>query len=327
MFKRYGVDNVAVTASTGIAGINIGGTTLHRFAGIGYDTEYEEMVGKAWGKKKIWRKTQCLIVDEISMISAKLFDNLEKIAREIRGNDEPFGGIHLILCGDFFQLPPVSKDKKSADGKFCFEGEVWKKCIKHSVLLTKVYRQTDKEFVEILNNIRMGKCTKEITEKLLQCKRPLSMDDNIEPTKLYSRNITVDTINTQRLKQLKGEDVIFEADDYLSSHGDKFEAEKLLKDCQANAKITLRVGAQVLLVRNLSDYLVNGSRGVVIRFEDTEKYLKRDSGTYFSKQHEEYIKKWYKHNPKLPVVRFTNGYVKTITVCNFHHHFDNLSSL
>lgn len=110
---------------------------------------------------QIWRKCKHLIIDEISMVDGAYFEKIEKVARAVRGNDKPFGGIQLILCGDFFQLPPVCKPKpgesKAPPIRFCFQTKVWDECRLLNFELKKVHRQSDQKFVSILNRIRIGK--------------------------------------------------------------------------------------------------------------------------------------------------------------------------
>jgi ATP-dependent DNA helicase PIF1 len=136
---------VAVTASTGLAACNIGGVTLHSFSGIGLGREsvpdLVRRIKKNIKAKTRWLRTKVLIVDEISMVDADLFDKLEGIARSIRSNGQPFGGIQLIITGDFFQLPPVPDNGKVA--KFAFEAATWSLCLEHTIGLTQVFRQKD----------------------------------------------------------------------------------------------------------------------------------------------------------------------------------------
>ena len=138
-------DRVAVTASTGLAACNIGGVTLHSFAGIGLGKEPAEQLVKKIKKnaktKNRWLRTKVLIVDEISMIDGDLFDKLEAVARAIRNNARPFGGIQLVVTGDFFQLPPVPDYGKQA--KFAFEASAWSTSIEHTIGLTQIFRQRD----------------------------------------------------------------------------------------------------------------------------------------------------------------------------------------
>ena len=138
-------DRVAVTASTGLAACNIGGVTLHSFGGIGLGKEpVPELIRKIQYNRRAkqrWLRTKALIVDEISMVDGDLFDKLEAIARTIRKGGRPFGGIQLIITGDFFQLPPVPDPGKVS--KFAFDAATWKTSVEHTIGLTQVFRQKD----------------------------------------------------------------------------------------------------------------------------------------------------------------------------------------
>lgn len=141
-------DRVAVTASTGLAACNIGGVTLHSFGGIGLGKEdvpaLVKKIKRNQKAKNRWLKTKILIIDEISMVDGDLFDKLEAIARSMRNNGRPFGGIQLVITGDFFQLPPVPEyDNKSRGVKFAFDAGTWSTAIHHTIGLTEVFRQKD----------------------------------------------------------------------------------------------------------------------------------------------------------------------------------------
>lgn len=138
-------DRIAVTASTGLAACNVGGVTLHSFAGIGLGKEDIPILVKKIMRnpkaKNRWLRTRVLIIDEISMVDGELFDKLESIARTVRGNGRPFGGVQLVITGDFFQLPPVPDSGKVA--KFAFDAATWNTSIDHTIGLTQVFRQKD----------------------------------------------------------------------------------------------------------------------------------------------------------------------------------------
>ena len=145
--KKYKTepDRVAITASTGLAACNIGGVTLHSFSGIGLGKENAELLVKKVKKnakaKSRWLRTRVLIIDEISMVDGELFDKLEKIGRILRSSGRPFGGIQLVVTGDFFQLPPVPDSGRVA--KFAFDAGTWSTSIEHTIGLTQVFRQRD----------------------------------------------------------------------------------------------------------------------------------------------------------------------------------------
>ncbi|XP_317740.5 ATP-dependent DNA helicase PIF1 [Anopheles gambiae] len=275
-------DGTIATASTGVAACLIGGTTLHSFAGIGTgDATLQNCYEKASrpNTAQAWRKCKRLIIDEISMIEADFFEKIEAVARYVRKNDKPFGGIQLILCGDFFQLPPVGRlpdrsrpgqysqdaqqDDESGRVRFCFESKAWRECIQASYELTIVHRQRDQEFISILNSIRIGRVTDEISERLRKTASQRIETEGILATQLCSHTSEVDAINQAKLEALRTEAKLFEAKD-----SDPYSVKQLDMMLQAPAKLTLKIGAQVMLLKNynISEGLVNGARGVIVNF-------------------------------------------------------------
>ncbi|XP_038000330.1 ATP-dependent DNA helicase PIF1 isoform X2 [Motacilla alba alba] len=259
------------TASTGVAACHIGGTTLHAFAGIGSGKAPLEQciqLAERPGVRQHWLACQHLIIDEISMVDGKFFDKLEAVARAVRKRDEPFGGIQLIICGDFLQLPPVCKTNEET--KFCFQAKSWRKCIHINMELTEVRRQTDKAFVSILSAIRLGRCTEEVTRQLMQTAAHKSERDGILATRLCTHKDDVEITNERRLQQLPGEVHLFEALD-----SDPMLVKLIDAQCPVGGRVELKLGAQVMLAKNLdvSQGLVNGARGVVVGFESEQKGL------------------------------------------------------
>ncbi len=201
--SRYNreTDRVAVTASTGLAACNVGGVTLHSFAGIGLGKEaVPELVRKIKKNPKArhrWMRTKILVVDEISMVDGDLFDKLESIARAMRNNGRPFGGIQLVITGDFFQLPPVPDYGRVS--KFSFDAATWNTSVEHTIGLTQVFRQKDPGkaslqvrnlflttivFANMLNEMRLGKLTSNSINAFRALNRPLSFSDDFEATEL-----------------------------------------------------------------------------------------------------------------------------------------------
>lgn len=179
-------DRVAVTASTGLSACNVGGVTLHSFAGIGLGKEDVPTLVKKIKRnakaKQRWMRTKVLIVDEISMVDGDLFDKLEAIARAVRNNGRPFGGIQLVITGDFFQLPPVPDYGKVA--KFSFDASTWNTSIEHTIGLTQVFRQKDPAFANMLNEMRLGRLTQKSIDSFRSLNRPLGFVDDFEATEL-----------------------------------------------------------------------------------------------------------------------------------------------
>ena len=263
---------IGVTSTTGISALLFGGSTIHSYTGIGLGTgSVESIVKKIFTRphlRKRWQSLEVLIIDEISMMSPELFDKLEKIARRIRHDERPFGGIQLILSGDFCQLPCVGSDD------FCFEAKSWDKCIEQSIYLTEIMRQKDSEFQDCLNNIRVGKLTNKTCELLKsRLNVKLKNDFGIKPTKLYSTNFSVDYINNKELDLLAESDPDFfeynmDIHVYPGVSNRDYAIDKYKKCCNAPETLQLCVGAQVMLLHNLDTEggLVNGSRGVVKEF-------------------------------------------------------------
>ncbi|XP_008137349.2 ATP-dependent DNA helicase PIF1 [Eptesicus fuscus] len=253
------------TASTGVAACHIGGTTLHAFAGIGSgQAPLAQCVALAQrpGVRQGWLNCQRLVIDEISMVEAELFDKLEAVARTVRQQNKPFGGIQLIICGDFLQLPPVTKGFQPP--QFCFQAKSWRRCVPVTLELTQVWRQADQTFVSLLQAVRLGRCSNEVTRQLQATATHKVGRDGIVATRLCTHQDDVALTNERRLRDLPGEVHSFEAMD-----SDPEQARTLDAQCPVSKLLQLKLGAQVMLVKNLavSQGLVNGARGVVVGFE------------------------------------------------------------
>lgn len=258
---------VVVTASTGSAAFLIHGITLHRFAGVGIE-EYnlELMIGKAKSKinARNWRRVKILIIDEISMISSTLLDNLSLVAQRIRANNEPFGGIRLLLFRDFLQLPPISFLGFRGHISRAFESTVWAD-LNMKVIDLKGHNRYGNNFVlaDVLSRLRKGSHNVEDTNYIKNLVRTVTYEDSIEPVRLYARKDKVSRYNSYRLSQLKTECVVLESTD--------IGTESLLSQCPVEKNLQLKIGAQVMLVRNINNVLVNGSVGTLVEFEKGEK--------------------------------------------------------
>lgn len=209
---------VAITASTGIAATHIGGVTIHSRSGIGIKdnlTEHDiELIIQQEHIYKNIANASVLIIDEISMLSANTLDMIERVVKAVRRDGRPFGGMQVIFCGDFFQLPPVSRD--SSDTKrFAFASKARKSLDLAICYLETQYRQNDKDFSVILNQLRTGDVSGE-SIALLQTRvnKPVTGPSVV---KLYTHNIDVDRINQEHLDKLEGEAKCFRH----REHGDK----------------------------------------------------------------------------------------------------------
>ncbi|ESZ96563.1 hypothetical protein SBOR_3065 [Sclerotinia borealis F-4128] len=274
-------DRVAVTASTGLAACNIGGVTLHSFGGIGLGKEDVPTLIKKIKKnnkaKLRWTRTKVLVVDEISMVDGDLFDKLEAIARGIRNNGRPFGGIQLVITGDFFQLPPVPDyNQKSRGVKFAFDATTWGTAIHHTIGLTEVFRQKDPVFANMLNEMRLGKVSQDTINAFVGMKRAINYEDDLTATELFPTRNEVENSNTFRLRSLHGKSYKYEAVD-SGTITDEGMREKLLANMMAPKSVELKKGAQVMLIKNMDDGLVNGSLGKVVAFMSEKSFEIYDS--------------------------------------------------
>jgi ATP-dependent DNA helicase PIF1 len=263
---------IAVTSTTGTSALLLNGTTVHSYLGIGYGNGtvksiVEKICSWSWLKKR-WIELDCLFIDEISMMDPEVFDKLEEVARIVRRSVAPFGGIQIVLSGDFLQLPCVGSNN------FCFEAKCWNKCITRTVYLNEIMRQGDNIFQEVLNKIRVGKIDTQV-KKVLNSRIgvKLNNDYGIKPTGLYSHNSDVDLINDEELDILASDGRQFyeykmDTVVYSGVTNKTAALEKFKKYCTAPEILQLCVGAQVMLLKNLDipNGLANGSRGVVTSF-------------------------------------------------------------
>lgn len=273
---------IQMCALTGCAALLLGNKakTLHSWAGIGLGkgtiSELYVKIRRNQKSMKNWLCTDLLIIDEISMMTAELLDKLNELGKKIRGNKKPFGGIQILLVGDFYQLPPVVKNGETM--RFAFESDAWKETITTSIELTLIQRQKDETFHKILKEARVGALSKESCE-ILRSREGLNWKENkIRPTLLFPRRAEVDMINDSNLRALTGRRYTFKAKlayDGKVPHGFSESDEgfqRIVKsfdsDAAYNIELELMVGAQVMLIANIDPEggLVNGSRGVITSF-------------------------------------------------------------
>jgi len=274
---KYGSSVVAKTSTTGISALNISGKTIHSWSGIklGLDPVKEIMSNMSSFVRNRWRSCKVLFIDEISMMDPEVFDKLSEIGSLTRTSPLPFGGIQVILIGDFFQLPNV-RDSSS----FCFSSDSWKKLklIVHN--LTEIIRQKDPIFQKILNEVRIGSCSEESAEILTErVGVELKNKIGILPTRLYPINKKVDSLNDAELKKLLdagAKSVTYQSKYTVLYNKTKEDNQLLISKFKETSNIpdtlVLAVGAQVIFKKNIKDTnIVNGSRGVVKSFVETEE--------------------------------------------------------
>lgn len=261
---------VAVTATTGLAATHLNGNTLHAWSGIGVHDELGRSFFQKLSKQRMDTilKTDILIIDEISMLHDFRLDMVEEIARKIRGGERPFGGMQVVLCGDFFQLPPVTRHD-SRSGSFVTASEAWKSNVFTVCYLERQYRQADDtDYTVILNGIRAGVLTRNQLNALQQ--RARATADPFTPrTRLLTTNVDVEAINYEHLQELPGETHEYA----METSGGKQYVETLMRSCLAPQTLLLKENAIVMCIKNSQERkYVNGSLGTVIGFEDYTDY-------------------------------------------------------
>lgn len=211
-----------VCALTGCAAVLIGcnARTIHSFSGIrlckGQREKIVASVLKNRNAVREWRDVKCLILDEVSMLSKKIFEIIEEIARKARRNNSPFGGVQVVFLGDFFQLPPVETENEPDTAQFCFETPLWNQVFRldNQIQLTKIFRQNDPLYIEILMQIRKGYLDEEKI-KVLQSyvKREYDPEKNngCVPTKIFALRAKTDYINTQMFSKIQGKEYVMDA--------------------------------------------------------------------------------------------------------------------
>jgi ATP-dependent DNA helicase PIF1 len=325
--------NIQVCALTGCAAIMLGckAKTIHSWAGVGLANgdidKIVERVNKNFFKKKEWRKTRTLIIDEVSMMSKRLFEILDMVGRTVRNcASKPFGGIQLIFCGDFYQLPPVGINTEDPDNsKFCFESERWFTTFSKTnhIQLKRIFRQNDPIYCEVLNQVREGRIKRK-TDEILRSRVGVVLPEfasdgtpQTKPTILYPTRSRVDEINreemeklslhneesretyTYKLKYVTDIPITEKERQHRESQTPdriKMELDMLKNSILCDENVQLKVGAQVMCIINMEESVTtantpicNGSQGIIIRMTEM--------------------------NPRLPVVRFNNGLEMTI---NYH---------
>lgn len=265
---------VAVTASTGIAATHMNGMTIHGFAGIGIretlsDYDLEAMLEKPYLVKR-FQATKVLIIDEVSMLHARTLDMVDRVARTMRRKDIPFGGMQVILSGDFFQLPPIVRGRRNGEGEnqdeeqeapkdMVIYSRAWEEMKPAICYLSEQHRQEDALFTSILNKMRENAIGQE-ERGHINARLHAQFTHDIPPTKLYTHNMDVDAINAAELAKLPGKERSYS----MVSRGRDVLVDILKKSCLAHETLRLKPGAQVMFIKNdFENGYVNGTRGVV----------------------------------------------------------------
>jgi len=270
--RQHGIEP-AITASTGIAATHIHGQTIHSWSGIGirkslspYDLD---KLGSTEYLVRRIQKTKVLIIDEISMIDGFTLDLIDAVCKTIKQREEPFGGMQVVLVGDFFQLPPISRREEMVP--FAFESNVWSQMKPLVCYLTEQHRQSDDVFLSLLSAIRKNE---PMDDYMVHLERRIISDDNSfdhaeNMTQLFAHNADVDAINTAALHSIEGMTNTYT----MSSKGSESLVASLKKGCLSPERLDLKVGAVVMCTKNnMQKNFVNGTTGTIVRFEAGTKY-------------------------------------------------------
>lgn len=275
---RYDPSEVCVTAPTGLAATAVGGTTLHAAMGLGCvdaEADFERM----WRVDTVrrLRSYRALVIDEISMLSGELFHVLDHTLRKIRGCDDAFGGLQLVACGDFMQLPPVSSATGFRNRLFAFQSPSWAACGFHTVLLAHVFRQTDTTFRDLLARLRDGEeAALDLIGQLAMASAEEAGDVAPPQLQLVTTNEATKRINHEELRKLGRPEFTARARDSVEVRrpGDADMLRPSFGNMSAPPLLPMRVGARVILLKNTEMWrgLANGSTGRIMRFVTRASY-------------------------------------------------------
>ena len=317
---------IQICAMTGCAAVllNCNARTLHSWSGIKLAKgPAKDVVDSVLKNKRVvaqWRKIKCLVLDEVSMLSKKVFEIIEEIARKTTKINLPFGGIQVVFTGDFYQLPPVGTNGEPDTQQFCFESPLWNQVFpaRSHVVLTTIFRQTDQDYIHILQQIRVGNISEESIKKLQQyVNRPYdaSKHNHCTPTKLFPLRSKTDYVNSMMFSKIQEKEHVFIAirktDCYthiesgkplsiemrqrcsrMSAAEIEYELDQMVNNSPCVTTLRLKVGSAVMCTVNLDmdNGICNGAQGVIIDM--------KDNGT----------------GTMIPVVQFANGMVRNISV-------------
>ncbi len=286
--REHGIEP-AITASTGIAATHIHGMTIHAWSGLGIKNtltayDLDALSTKEYLVRRI-NSAKVLIIDEISMLSANTLSMVDVVCRTLRGSPEPFGGLQVILVGDFFQLPPISKFGDQA--QFAYQSPSWKKLKLITCYLTEQHRQGDAGLLSLLSAIRSNSL-EDFHHDELQSKIQKEKKVSDATTQLFTKNIAVDNLNEEKLASLPGREEVFTMD----SKGSNALVEGLKKGCLSPEILRLKKDAVVMCTKNNPTAgFANGTLGVVVDFESGTKYpiIKTHDGRRITIAHMEWV--------------------------------------
>jgi ATP-dependent DNA helicase PIF1 len=269
---------IAVTASTGIAASHLNGVTIHSWSGLGIlDELMPEDLKRLGGADRLikrYNSIDILVIDEVSMLHGARLDMINQLAKVLRSNDKPYGGMQVVLVGDLFQLPPVSRGYGSAGFDFAHMSQAWGELDLQICYITEQHRQQNADgLLELLEAMRDGSFDT-MHHELLQASMNRELDGRAV-TRLYAHNIDIESINSKHLAAINDQEYSYE----MATKGAAAKIEQLTKGLLAPPKLTLKVGAEVMFVaNNFAEGFVNGSRGIVVKFENKAPIVRLMNG-------------------------------------------------
>lgn len=308
--QRYG-EKLCITSTTGISALNVNGQTIHSWAGIGIGTKpIHEIVEKIKNKPTLYQQiayTKMLAIDEVSMLNNKTMDYINEVLKQIHNNNKAFGGIQVLLFGDFLQLPPVNLGVEGID--FCFNSKTWKELNIKPIILKEVKRQTELDYVNALNNIRVGKITPKDSKLFIDKEKEFKNLNTDGILHIFGTNLEADEYNTKCFEQIESEPYTYYSKDTLYkydkqenpteiainednlSYYEKKIFKKFNDDCKAPSELTLKLGTRVMLIKNIDIHagLVNGSCGKIIALLKDSIRVKFDNNLEFDVEKTEFI--------------------------------------
>lgn len=329
--KKFQID---VTSTTGLAAVNVQGQTIHSWAGVGIcNKPVKDVIEKILQRTKLKKQiTECkiLAIDEISMLDARTFDYIDEVLRNMRDGSKPFGGIQVLLFGDFFQLPPVEKESG-----FCFNSKTWQNLNLKTIFLEKIYRQSDEKFIKSLNNLRLNQLTQDDIRLFFDREVNYNTYES-DILHIFSTNKEADNYNTFKFNSVQKPLFIFNSIDKIHRKRSVIEIDKnnlderltkfdLLtldafdKSCKAPSALELKEGCRVMLLKNLNfnKGLINGACGTVLELKKSEE---KRSGIP-ARQHElEQLQK--SDDEEYILVKFDNGIEEVISKHTFEAYRD-----
>jgi len=336
--ETYGQEKVGVTATTGIAAVAMGGCTINRYFGIGLGKDPIETIIKDIKKRRIqlsnWRNSKVLFIEEIGMLKNSIFSKLNEIGKRLRNSTAPFGGIQVVACGDFLQLPPIPDRDEDIKKIYCFLCPDWKEVFKESIYLSKIYRQqTDDLFREILTEIRHGKLSNEHEKILIDSRDGLRDDVVVGKTRLYSKREEAEKENQKFLDAINGQSITYTSTDVITPESSALANKWFFDACIAPSTLELKVGCRVLLITNMNQDigLVNGLGGIVEKISGSCPMVKFDNGVCTTVVRQTWLNEeagitlgWREQIPLILAWALTIHKAQGMTISNLQVDMDNM---